>query len=72
MASYDYVCEKEHVYTEVRSIHEDQIQTICPEENCGLPLKRVYTATASAFKGKGFYSNDKNHYLLKKGQHVDY
>ena len=30
----------------------------CQEEDCGLPLKRVYnitTAPAVVFKGKGFY-----------------
>ena len=73
MPTYEYECEEnQHPYSETRSIHEDQQRTICPKPDCGSLLKRVYSPAATAFKGDGFYSNDKNHYLLKKGQQVDY
>ena len=72
MASYDYTCKSEHLYTEVRSMSEDQKVTVCPEEGCGEPLVRIWQATPAVFNGKGFYSTDKNSYLLKPGQKVDY
>ena len=71
MARYDYICASEHVYTEERSIHDDQIVTVCPVEGCGLILTRVWSAVPAVYKGKGFYSTDK-HDLLKPGQQVDY
>lgn len=72
MAAYDYTCEKGHVYTEERSIHEDQKIFVCPLEDCGLELHRIWSAAPAIFNGKGFYSTDKNSYLLKPGQQVDY
>lgn len=70
MPQYDYTCG-EHVYTETRSINEDQQITVCPEMGCGKSLNRIWQATPTVFSGKGFYSTDKNE-LLKPGQVVDY
>ena len=72
MASYDYTCTSGHVYTETRSMSEDQKVTVCPVEGCGLVLNRIWEAVPTVFNGKGFYSTDKNSYLLKPGQQVDY
>jgi putative FmdB family regulatory protein len=54
MPSYDYVCESKdkHVYTEVRSINEDQKITKCPE--CKGALKRVFESTPVIFAAPGF------------------
>lgn len=72
MPTYEYVCENEHPFVEVRSIHDDQIQTECPEDGCGLPLKRKFNATPTILKGAGFASTDIQSNLLKRGQKVDY
>lgn len=57
MPSYEYVCENEHTYTEVRSIHEDQQVSECPE--CGTELKRVFESTPVTFRAGGFYSTER-------------
>jgi predicted nucleic acid-binding Zn ribbon protein len=72
VASYDYTCENEHLYTETRSMSEDQKVTVCPEGGCGKPLVRVWQSTPAVFNGGGFYSTDSRHHLLKSGQQVDY
>lgn len=70
--TYEYICDNEHLFIEVRSIHDDQIQTTCPEDKCNLPLKRKFTATPTILKGSGFASTDIQSNLLKRGQQVDY
>lgn len=72
MPAYDYICDDEHLYTENRSMSEEQKVTECPVEGCGKPLIRVWSTPSAVFKGSGFYSTDKNSYLLKPGQQVDY
>lgn len=72
MPAYDYTCEDEHLYTESRSMSEEQKVTVCPVEGCGKVLVRIWQSTPVTFNGKGFYSTDKNSYLLKPGQQVDY
>ncbi len=72
MPAYDYTCTSGHVYTEERSIHEDQKVTVCPVEDCGLVLNRIWGATPVVFNGSGFYSRDSKAELLKPGQHVDW
>lgn len=57
MPTYDYTCEDEHVYTEERSIHEDQKIFECPE--CSKKLKRIYTAIPATFQGDGFYAKER-------------
>lgn len=72
MPAYDYTCSSGHVYTETRSMSEDQKVTVCPVEDCGLPLNRIWEAVATVFNGKGFYSTDVKSELLKPGQQVDW
>lgn len=57
MPSYDYTCPNEHPYTEVRSVHEDQKVTECPE--CGEKLIRVFESTPVVFKAGGFYAKER-------------
>lgn len=72
MPAYDYTCSSGHVYTENRSMSEEQKVTECLVEGCGLPLNRIWEAVPTVFNGKGFYSTDKNSSLLKPGQQVDW
>lgn len=69
MPSYDYECTNSHIYTENRSINEEQKVTECPE--CGSELKRIWQSTPVVFNGKGFYSLDSKTELLKPGQVID-
>ena len=57
MAVYEYKCSKGHLYTEIRSIKEDQKRTIC--EYCEEELKQIYTAPLMQLKGGGFYRNNR-------------
>lgn len=57
MAVYDYKCINGHMYTEIRSIKEDQRRTDC--EYCGESLKQVYTPPLMQLKGTGFYRNNR-------------
>jgi putative FmdB family regulatory protein len=57
MAIYEYKCkDNEHLYTEVRSITEDQKQLTCPE--CKSDLSRIFEPTPTIFNGSGFYKTD--------------
>ena len=57
MAIYDYKCENDHIYTEIRSIKENQKKTHC--EYCNGELKQVYSAPLMQLKGSGFYKNSR-------------
>ena len=57
MPSYDYICWNKHVYTETRSINEDQKVKECPD--CGTELKRVFESTPVVFNAGGFYANER-------------
>lgn len=57
MALYDYKCPNGHLYTELRSITEEQRKTEC--EECGEKYKQVYTAPLMQLKGGGFYRNSR-------------
>lgn len=57
MAIYDYKCKNNHMYTEIRSIKEDQKRTHC--DYCGEELKQVYSAPLMQLKGGGFYKNSR-------------
>jgi putative FmdB family regulatory protein len=57
MAVYEYKCANEHLYTEIRSIKEDQRRTHC--EYCEKELKQVYSAPLMQLKGGGFYKNSR-------------
>jgi putative FmdB family regulatory protein len=54
MSTYDYKCEDSHIYTEIRSMTEDQKQKTCPI--CNKILKRIFTKNPILFKGSGFNS----------------
>ena len=54
MATYEYKCSADHLYTEVRLMSEEQIITECP--TCGELLSRIYSTATAIFKGRGFYS----------------
>jgi putative FmdB family regulatory protein len=57
MAIYEYKCkDNEHLYTEVRSINEDQKQLTCPR--CQSDLSRIFDPTPTIFNGPGFYKTD--------------
>lgn len=57
MAFYDYVCEKGHPVTLERGMTEPEPENLtCGEELCTSSLKRVYSAPATIFKGRGFFS----------------
>jgi putative FmdB family regulatory protein len=55
MATYEYICDDNHVYVDIRGMSEEDkvIGTSC--EICTKELKRVYSSSAVIFKGRGFY-----------------
>jgi len=55
MPTYEYKCDKGHVFEVIQSMSEDAL-TNC--EECGAPAQRVLFAPAVHFKGKGFYNTD--------------
>lgn len=57
MAIYDYKCENGHLYTEIRSIKEEQKNNYC--KHCNGKLKQVYSAPLMQLKGTGFYKNSR-------------
>jgi putative FmdB family regulatory protein len=52
MPTYEYICEKKHIYTEERGISEDQKQIECPK--CKTLLKRIYNPPTIIYNGVGF------------------
>ena len=57
MAMYDYVCEEGHTTTHERGMSEPEPETLtCSKESCTSAPKRVYSAPATIFKGRGFFS----------------
>lgn len=54
--TYEYYCSenKEHTYSEIRSITENQTKFTCAEEGCDGKLLRKFTAPPITFKGTGF------------------
>lgn len=57
MATYEYVCEDNHVYVDNRPMSEDDKVVGTPCEICTKELKRVYSPATAIFKGPGFYSS---------------
>jgi putative FmdB family regulatory protein len=55
MPIYEYRCEKGHRFEVMQRFSDDPIE-IC--ETCEAPVRKVLTAPAVHFKGKGFYSTD--------------
>jgi putative FmdB family regulatory protein len=61
MPTYEYKCEEHgHKYSEIRSITEDQRVGVCPEEKCGSPLIRIFSAPPITFNGAGFATSKTN------------
>jgi putative FmdB family regulatory protein len=56
MPTYEYKCDNNHFYSEVRLMTENSSVSTCKEEGCLLELKRVFSAPPVTFKGSGFYS----------------
>ena len=56
MAIYEYMCESKHVYIDERPMVEEDNVVGSPCEICTNDLQRVYSSTATIFKGRGFYS----------------
>jgi predicted nucleic acid-binding Zn ribbon protein len=57
MATYEYMCEEGHTTTLERGMSEPEQETlICSEGLCTSSPKRVYSAPATIFKGRGFFS----------------
>lgn len=55
MATYEYICKNDHVYTETRPMTEpDKADRVC--EICDNPLRRIYGTPAITFRGTGFYA----------------
>ena len=55
MPKYDYECAGEEVVMEFDASFEHE-PPACP--TCGSKMRRVFTAPAIQFKGKGFYKTD--------------
>jgi len=57
MAFYEYICEEGHSVTLERGMSEPEPEKLnCSEGLCTSSLKRVYSAPATIFKGRGFFS----------------
>lgn len=56
MATYEYICEDNHVTVENRSMTEESKPTVVCEV-CTKTAKRVYSPPPVQFKGSGFYSS---------------
>lgn len=60
MPTYEYRCSEkpEHRFTEIRKMDEQPQITQCAE--CKKPVVRLFEVRGIAFRGDGFYSNDKS------------
>lgn len=56
MAVYEYACDDNHAYIDERPManHDNIVGSEC--KICTKALKRVYSLSATIFKGRGFYS----------------
>lgn len=55
MPTYEYKCEKGHVFEVVQRMTDDPVSAC---EKCGKPVQRVFHPVAVHFKGSGFYNTD--------------
>lgn len=59
MPLYTYYCKTCDLTSAItRSIHDPEVIPTCLK--CDKPMVRQYSTPAVAFKGSGFYQNDKN------------
>jgi predicted nucleic acid-binding Zn ribbon protein len=56
MATYEYECKVGHYNIQERPMTEEQTIYSCSAPECVETLKRIYSAPAALFKGRGFYS----------------
>jgi len=56
MAVYEYTCDDNHVYIDERPMADDDNVVGSECEICTKVLRRVYSSSATIFKGRGFYS----------------
>jgi predicted nucleic acid-binding Zn ribbon protein len=56
MATYEYECAQGHYNIQERPMAEEQTIYTCSSPHCEEALKRIYSAPAAMFKGRGFYS----------------
>ncbi len=55
MPTYEYKCEKGHVFEVVQRMADESLSTCT---RCGAPVRRVFHPVAVHFKGSGFYNTD--------------
>ena len=58
MPTYQYRCSSCDNQFELRQSFKDDPVTVCPEQNCGGQVKKVFGNVGIAFKGSGFYKTD--------------
>ena len=64
MPTYDYRCERTGEVFEMWQSFSDDALTTCPRthegeaDECGAPVKKVFSKVGIAFKGEGFYKTD--------------
>ena len=58
MPTYQYRCSNCDDQFELRQSFTDDPVTVCPDQSCGGPVKKVFGSVGIAFKGSGFYKND--------------
>jgi predicted nucleic acid-binding Zn ribbon protein len=58
MAVYEYKCDEGHDVIIERGMTENEPDNLCCNQGeCALPIRRVYSAPAIKFNGRGFFSN---------------
>jgi|TARA_B110000263_G_scaffold51812_1_gene43354 putative FmdB family regulatory protein len=58
MPTYQYRCSNCDDQFELRQSFTDDPVTVCPDQDCAGPVKKVFGSVGIAFKGSGFYKND--------------
>jgi len=54
--TYEYKCENDHRYVEVKSINSRDDIKSCKEPDCGGKVSRIFSASPIIFNGGGFSS----------------
>ena len=64
MPTYDYRCQRTGEMFELWQSFRDEALTVCTlvhdneDQECGAPVKKVFSKVGISFKGGGFYKND--------------
>ncbi len=62
--TYDYRCQRTGEMFEMWQSFRDEALTVCTQvhdnedQQCGAPVKKVFSKVGISFKGDGFYKND--------------